>query len=40
MITEKQFVGFWVKYLLMILEISDEAYREHVTRDDYPHLIH
>ena len=37
MITEKQFVDFLDKVPSNILVISDEAYREYVTRDDYPH---
>lgn len=37
MITEKEFVNFLDKVPSNVLVISDEAYREYVTRDDYPH---
>lgn len=37
MITEKEFVDFLDKIPSNVLVISDEAYREYVTRDDYPH---
>ncbi len=37
MVTEKEFVNFLSKVPSNILVISDEAYREYVTRDDYPH---
>lgn len=37
MITEKEFVDFLDKVPSDVLVISDEAYREYVTREDYPH---
>lgn len=37
MITEKEFVDFLDKVPENVLVISDEAYREYVTREDYPH---
>jgi histidinol-phosphate aminotransferase len=37
MITEKEFIDFLDKVPSNVLVISDEAYREYVTRDDYPH---
>ena len=37
MITEKEFVNFLDKVPSNILVVSDEAYREYVTRKDYPH---
>lgn len=37
MITEKEFMDFLDKVPSNILVISDEAYREYVTRKDYPH---
>lgn len=37
MVTEKEFVDFLDKVPSNILVISDEAYREYVTREDYPH---
>ncbi|WP_313758328.1 histidinol-phosphate transaminase [Tissierella sp.] len=36
MITEKEFIDFLSNVPSNILVISDEAYREYVTRDDYP----
>ncbi|SHE98825.1 histidinol phosphate aminotransferase apoenzyme [Tissierella praeacuta DSM 18095] len=36
MITEKEFVDFITNVPPKVLVISDEAYREYVTRDDYP----
>ncbi|NLV89372.1 MAG: histidinol-phosphate transaminase [Tissierellia bacterium] len=36
MITEKDFVEFLDKVPPYVLVVSDEAYREYVTRDDYP----
>lgn len=37
MITESEFVNFLDKVPSNVLVISDEAYREYVTREDYPH---
>ncbi|WP_353094298.1 histidinol-phosphate transaminase [Tissierella praeacuta] len=37
MITEKEFVDFLDNVPSNVLVISDEAYREYVTRDDYPY---
>lgn len=37
MITEKEFVDFLDKVPSNVLVVSDEAYREYVTREDYPH---
>lgn len=37
MITESEFIDFLDKVPSNILVISDEAYREYVTREDYPH---
>ncbi|MDR7857811.1 histidinol-phosphate transaminase [Tissierella sp.] len=37
MVTEKQFVDFLDKVPSNVLVVSDEAYREYVTREDYPH---
>lgn len=37
MITEKEFIDFLDKVPSDVLVISDEAYREYVTREDYPH---